>query len=161
MPGKTALILRLGCGRGSERVLLGQFYNCHDQTTLNLVQQGPKPQTLEYAVKKATDIDDQMDNVVMGMIDIGQRWTTAPNECDSGHQWNKDATAVVIGVENGMEHDGEVQAVALFTNPQGVYNTYLCTWDPSPGRIWNRKHWAPKPSKLRERLNSETSDGKA
>ncbi|OWZ03370.1 hypothetical protein PHMEG_00024910 [Phytophthora megakarya] len=53
-----------------------------------------------------------------------------------------------------------MSAVALFTNPQGVYNTYSGTWDPPTGRVWNGKYWAPKSTKQRKRSNSETSGGK-
>ncbi|GMF37382.1 unnamed protein product [Phytophthora fragariaefolia] len=35
----------------------------------------------------------------------------------------------------------EVEQVALFTNPQGVYNAYSGTWDPPPGHVLNGKYW--------------------
>ncbi|OWZ10182.1 hypothetical protein PHMEG_00017009 [Phytophthora megakarya] len=70
----TGLRSVVGRNRVRERVLLGQFYRCLDKTTQKLVRQEPKPQTLEDAVKKATDIDDPMDNVAIGMINIGQAY---------------------------------------------------------------------------------------
>ncbi|ETM37467.1 hypothetical protein L914_15981, partial [Phytophthora nicotianae] len=85
MPGETyadfAAALRevVGKNKVSERVLLAQFYRCFDKTTKKLVQQPPKPKTLERAVAKATIIDDPMDNVAQGMQNIGQAWATAPS----------------------------------------------------------------------------------
>ncbi|OWY97965.1 hypothetical protein PHMEG_00031385, partial [Phytophthora megakarya] len=85
MPGETfadfAAGLRDLCGqnRVSERVLLAQFYRSLENTTRQLVKQRPRPKTLEEAVDKATEIDDPIDNVARGMLNIGQAWTTAPN----------------------------------------------------------------------------------
>lgn len=31
--------------------------------------------------------------------------------------------------------------MALFTNPQGVWNAYSSTWDVPPGHTWNGKYW--------------------
>ncbi|OWY91839.1 hypothetical protein PHMEG_00039416 [Phytophthora megakarya] len=157
----------------TERVLLGQFYRCLDKTTRKLVQQEPEPQTLEEAVKEETDIDYPMDNVAIGMKNIGQAWATAPSRfvfpmdgttgqtnVIPGISGTGLPTAMVCGMENGMGHDGEMSAVALLTNPQGVYNTSSGTWDPPPGRVWNGKYWAPKSTKQRKRSNAETSGGK-
>ncbi|GMF46600.1 unnamed protein product [Phytophthora fragariaefolia] len=95
MPGEThadfAASLRDVVGRNkvSERVLLAQFYRCLDETTKKLVKQHPKPRTLEEAVDKATEIDDPMDNVAQGMINIGtepirdsDEWHDGRHECD-------------------------------------------------------------------------------
>ncbi|ETO58988.1 hypothetical protein F444_22634, partial [Phytophthora nicotianae P1976] len=85
MPGKTyadfAAALRdvVGWSKVSERVLLAQFYRSLDRTTKKLVKQRPKPRTLEEAVDKANEIDDSMDNVALGMMNIGQPWATAPS----------------------------------------------------------------------------------
>ncbi|EEY54691.1 uncharacterized protein PITG_20354 [Phytophthora infestans T30-4] len=38
--------------------------------------------------------------------------------------------------------EDEMEGVALFTNPQGVWNLYSGTWDVPPGRAWNGKFWA-------------------
>ncbi|KAE9160915.1 hypothetical protein PF002_g32507 [Phytophthora fragariae] len=63
----------------SERTLLAQFYRNLVKTTRMLVKQDPVPVTLEQAVDKATAIDDPIDNVAQGILNIGQAWATAPN----------------------------------------------------------------------------------
>ncbi|GMF45583.1 unnamed protein product [Phytophthora fragariaefolia] len=85
MPGETyadfAAGLRDVVGRNkvSERVLLAQFYRWLDKTTKKLVKQAPKPTTHEDTVDIATEIDDPMDNVAQGMMNIGLPWRTAPS----------------------------------------------------------------------------------
>lgn len=65
MPGETyadyAAVLRelVGKNRVSERVLLAQFYRYIDKTTKKLVQQEPKPKTLERAVTKTRRLTTQ------------------------------------------------------------------------------------------------------
>ncbi|KAG4053315.1 hypothetical protein PC123_g11546 [Phytophthora cactorum] len=51
----------VGRNKGSERVLLVQFYRLLAKTTKKLVKLDSKPRTLEEAVDKAADIDDPMD----------------------------------------------------------------------------------------------------
>ncbi|OWZ03867.1 hypothetical protein PHMEG_00024328 [Phytophthora megakarya] len=46
---------------------------------------------------------------------------------------NNVTTSVAVEQDTG--------AVALFTNPQGVWNNYSGTWEKPPGRAWNRKYW--------------------
>ncbi|ETL97044.1 hypothetical protein L917_05602 [Phytophthora nicotianae] len=160
MPGEThadfAAGLRGVVGRNkvSERVLLAQFYRCLDKTTKKLVKQDPKPRTLEEAVDKATEIDDPMDNVAQGMANIGQAWAIAPSRYVIPMDGTTGQTGVIPGIsgtgvptlmpaggENGTTAAGDVRPVALFTNPQGVYNAYSGTWDPPPGHLWNGKYW--------------------
>lgn len=43
-----------------------------DKTTRKLVKQDPKLRTLEEGVDKATEIDDPLDHVAQGMINIDQ-----------------------------------------------------------------------------------------
>ncbi|GMF88832.1 unnamed protein product [Phytophthora fragariaefolia] len=168
MPGEThadfAAGLRDVVGRNHvrERVLLAQFYRCLDKTTKKLVKQPPKPKTLEQAVAKATKIDDPMDNLTQGMINIGQAWATAPTRyiiSMSGTMWNTNVIPGISGTGLPTELMGgtsgestvrsEAEQVALFSNPQGVYNSYSGTWDPPPGRVWNGKFWC-EPRKTRK-----------
>ncbi|KAE9106876.1 hypothetical protein PF010_g12469 [Phytophthora fragariae] len=72
MPGETyadfVAGLRDVVGRNhvSERALLAHFYRCLDKTSRKLVRQG------------WTEIDDPMDNVAQGMLNVGLPWATAP-----------------------------------------------------------------------------------
>ncbi|KAE9356739.1 hypothetical protein PR003_g2153 [Phytophthora rubi] len=159
MPGEThadfAAGLRdvVGQNKVSERVLLAQFYRCLDKTTKKLVKQSPKPRTLEEAVDKATEIDDPMDNVAQGMINIGQAWATAPSRYVIPMSGTTGETNVIHGISGPLPTEmidgasseamlrSEVEHVALFTNPQGVYKAYSGTWDPPAGHAWNGKYW--------------------
>jgi hypothetical protein len=117
----------------SERTLLSQFYRNLDKTTRMLVKQDPVPTTLEQAVDKATAIDDPIDNVAQGMMNIGQAWATAPNAFAVPMSGTMGSVAIVPGVGVGAgptseslmaQMSTESQEVAFFTNPQGVYNKY-------------------------------------
>ncbi|KAG2823388.1 hypothetical protein PC113_g22195 [Phytophthora cactorum] len=148
MPGEIhadfSSILRdvVGRNRVSERVLLEQFYRCLDKTTKKLIQPDPKPRALEEAVDKATEIDDPMDNVVLGLVNIGQPWvipmdgTAGQTNVLSGISGAGLAMVLASSTDRGTTAHGG-QTVALFTNPQGVYNAYSGTWDPAPGHVWN------------------------
>ncbi|OWZ08380.1 hypothetical protein PHMEG_00019095 [Phytophthora megakarya] len=157
MPGEThadfAAGLRDVVGRDnvSERVLLAQFYRNLDKTTKKLVKLKPKPRMLEEAVEKATEIDDPMDNIAHGMMNIGQSWATAPSRYFIPMDGTTGKTSVIPGVSGtGMDAkmtgsvddvDGSgKRAVALFTSPQGIYNAYSGTWDPPPDHAWNGKY---------------------
>lgn len=148
-PGETfadfAAGLRVATGPNhvSERTLLAQLYRNLDKTTRMLVKQEPVPMTLEQAVDKATAIDDPMDNVAQGMMNIGQAWATAPNAyaipmngtlnnvaIDPGVGIGAEATTENLAAQTGV-HNAEL---AYFTNPQGVYNKYTGTWDVPDGR---------------------------
>ncbi|KAE8963516.1 hypothetical protein PR002_g29265 [Phytophthora rubi] len=157
MPGETyadfAAGLRdvVGRNRVKERVLLGQFLRCLDKTTKKLVQQRPKPKTLEAAVDKATEIDDPMDNVAQGMANIGQPWAVAPSHHLMTLTGTTGPMSVIPGISgtglptemaNAYAAGGENSGVALFTNPQGVWNECSGTWDSLPGHAWNGKFWA-------------------
>ncbi|GMF57766.1 unnamed protein product [Phytophthora fragariaefolia] len=108
MPGETyadfAAGLRscVGRNRVSERVLLAQFYRCLEKTTRKLVKQRPKPKTLEEAVDKATDIDDPMENVAQGMINIGQSWATAPSHHVVAMEGTMRPTAIIPGLSSAV-----------------------------------------------------------
>jgi len=163
MPGEThanfAAGLRDTVGRNkvSDRVLLAQFYRCLDKTTKKLVKQHPAPRTLEDAVAKATEIEDPMDNVAQGMLNIGQAWATAPSRYVIPMDGTMGQTSVIPGISGaGMDgsvlNPGEMPQMALFTNPQGIYNEFTGTWDPPPGRVWNGKCWAePRKSEARRK----------
>ncbi|GMF48286.1 unnamed protein product [Phytophthora fragariaefolia] len=160
MPGETyadfAAGLRDVVGRNnvSERVLLAQFYRCLDKTTRKLVRQEPRPKTLEEAVDKATEIDDPIDNVAQGMMNIGLPWATAPRPYLIPMVGTTGQTIPGIGgmglptgmLNSASANDGtttrkDMEHVALFTNPQGDYNKATGTWDPPPGHLWNGKYW--------------------
>ncbi|KAE8951765.1 hypothetical protein PR001_g33589, partial [Phytophthora rubi] len=48
--------------------------------------------------------------------------------------------------------------VALFTNPQGIYNAWSGTWDPPPGHQWNGKYWYEPKKVERKRRVAAASD---
>ncbi|EGZ06232.1 hypothetical protein PHYSODRAFT_246670 [Phytophthora sojae] len=181
MPGETyadfAAGLRdvIGPNNMHERVLLAQFYRCLDKTTRKLVQQEPKPKTLEEAVEKATEIDDPMDNVAQEMLNSGLPWAKAPRPylismagttgqtipgiggmgLPAGMLSNVDTSEGVVGTKE-MEH------VALFTNPQSVYNKATGTWDPPPGHVWNGKYWyEPRKTERKRAAAKATTSGRA
>ncbi|ETP03657.1 hypothetical protein F441_19409 [Phytophthora nicotianae CJ01A1] len=171
MPGKTyadfAAALRDVVGRNkvSERVLLAQFCRSLDKTTKKLVKQRPKPRTLEEAVDKANEIDDPMDNVALGMMNIGQPWATAPSPYLVPVDGTTGQTLVIPGIGgtglstelmaaglNGTTTtDGDGGVVALFTNPRGVWNKYSGTWDVPSGRVWNGQFWYEPKKNARKR----------
>ncbi|ETM97197.1 hypothetical protein PPTG_20454, partial [Phytophthora nicotianae INRA-310] len=102
------------------------------KTTRQLVKQPPKPRKLEEAVDKATEIDDPIDNVVQGMHNIGQAWSTAPNTYLVLMDGTTGQVLVIPDVGSGVgameEGNGMVRTdgedLAYFTNPQGVWNKY-------------------------------------
>ncbi|KAG2837943.1 hypothetical protein PC116_g7692 [Phytophthora cactorum] len=139
----------VGRNKASERVLLAQFYRCLVKTTQKLVKQGKEPRTLEEAVDCPTEIDDPMDNVAQGMRNTGQPWATAPSPYLVPMAGMTGQTAVIPGIGGpGLPADvmalatgGTTTAeplqntIALFTNPQGVWNPYSATWDVPAGRV--------------------------
>ncbi|KAE8881667.1 hypothetical protein PF005_g1736 [Phytophthora fragariae] len=158
-------------GRVKERVLLAQFLRCLDKTTKKLVQQRPKPKTMEEAVDKATEIDDPMDNVAQGMANIGQPWAVAPSHQLMMMTGTTGPMSVIPGISgtglptemaNAFEASGgEASGVALFTNPQGVWNECSGTWDSLPGHAWNGKFWAEtKQHELRRQVVRPKAEGK-
>ncbi|KAG6586715.1 uncharacterized protein IUM83_18115 [Phytophthora cinnamomi] len=46
-----------------------------------------------------------------------------------------------VSTNEGIMARRDMEHVALFTNPQGVYNKATGTWDPPPGHVWNGKYW--------------------
>ncbi|KAE8902196.1 hypothetical protein PF002_g9662 [Phytophthora fragariae] len=117
-----------------------------------LVKHDPIPTTLEQAVDKATAINDPIDNVAQGMMNIGQAWATAPNAFTVPMNGTMGSVAIVPGVGMGVgptadtlaaQMGAESHEVAFFTNPQGVYNKYTDTWDVPEGRFWNGRYWQP------------------
>ncbi|GMF53433.1 unnamed protein product [Phytophthora fragariaefolia] len=82
----------------SEWALLAQFYRCLDKTTMKLVKQHPTPRTLEEAVDKATEIDDPMDNVAQGMINISQASASAPSRYVISMSGTMGDTTVIPGI---------------------------------------------------------------
>ncbi|KAE9021477.1 hypothetical protein PR001_g13365 [Phytophthora rubi] len=151
MPGETcadfAAALHDLCGnnRVRERVLLAQFYRSLDRTTRLLVKQRPKPETLEEAVDKATEINDPIDNVAQGMENIGQAFVTAPETYVVPANGTTGDMALIPGV--GSTDVAEEEKLACFANSRGVYNKYLGMWEAPKGRVWNGHMWAPVPRK--------------
>ncbi|OWZ06337.1 hypothetical protein PHMEG_00021419 [Phytophthora megakarya] len=94
------------------------FYRCLDKTTRVLVRQKHVPKTLEKAADKATEISNPIDNVALGMENIGQVFVTAPGsymvpaEETTGHM-------VMIPGIGGVEATGGIPA--NFPHPRGLY----------------------------------------
>ncbi|KAE9243909.1 hypothetical protein PF004_g5922 [Phytophthora fragariae] len=151
MPGETyadfAAALRDLCGNNKirERVLLAQFYRSLDRTTRLLVKQRPKPETLEEAVDKATEINDPIDNVAQGMENIGQAFVAAPDTYVVPANGTTGHMALIPGVSS--TNVAEEEKLACFTNSRGVYNKYLGLWEAPKSRVWNGHMWAPLPRK--------------
>ncbi|KAE8876775.1 hypothetical protein PF010_g28349 [Phytophthora fragariae] len=179
MPGETyaeyAAALRevVGRNRVKERTILAQFYRNLDKTKRQLVKQSSTPRTLEEAVDKASETDDQMDNVAKGMENIGQSRATAPSPFLVPMAGTTGQTMVIPGVGNpdlagyvageGGPMAGSDSAWALFTNPRDVFNRWSGTWEPLTDRTWNGKYWAlPKAGSERaKRKKAETSSTEA
>ncbi|KAE9082917.1 hypothetical protein PF010_g21398 [Phytophthora fragariae] len=137
---------RIGVTQPSEGegALLAQFYRNLDKTTRQLVKQSPTPRAVEEAVDKASDTDDQMDNVVKGMENISQSWATAPNPFPVPMAVTTGQTMVIPGVGNpdlagyvageGGLMAGSDSAWVLCTNPRGVFNRWSGTLEPPTGR---------------------------
>jgi hypothetical protein len=99
------------------------------------------------------------------MLNIGQAWATAPSRYVIPMDGTMGQTSVIPGISGagvaammaaGMDgsvlNPGEMPQMALFTNPQGIYNEFTGTWDPPPGRVWNGKCWAePRKSEARRK----------
>ncbi|GMF57008.1 unnamed protein product [Phytophthora fragariaefolia] len=166
MPNETyadfAAGLRIYVGRNKvkQQVLLAQFYRCLEKTTRTLVKQRPRPRTLEKAVDKATDIDDPMENVAQVMINIGQASATTPSRHVVPMEGTMGPTSIIPGLSSAVAlvdgsgsttQDG-VERVAMFTNPQEIYNKYSGKWDKPPGHKWNGKCWYEPQNAERKRI---------
>lgn len=163
----------VGRNRVSERVLLAQFYRCLDKTTRQLVKQDPKPRFLEKAVEKTNRIDDPMDNVARGMANAGLPFATAPSSYLVPMAGTTGQTVMIPGIggaglpvelnqiEDITEEEGAArtgaESLALFTNPQGVYNAFAGIWEPPSGHVWNGKYWQPKTKVVRKRQTKSTA----
>jgi hypothetical protein len=169
MPGETyadfAAGLRDATGRNlvEERVLLPLF-----KPDRQAVGKQREPATLERAVDFATEIDDTNANVAQGMQNIGQPWATAPSPYLIFMTGTTGQTMVIPGIGGTglplealiaahMTTTGGEGAVALFTNPQGVWNKFSGTWDVPKGRQWNGKFWAETASKKERRPAPEST----
>ncbi|OWY93052.1 LOW QUALITY PROTEIN: hypothetical protein PHMEG_00037690 [Phytophthora megakarya] len=71
--------LRSAAGRNKvrEKVLVAAFLRNLDRTTRSLLLQGPKPKTLEKAIKQATKYEDPYSNVAPGTATVGPPRATA------------------------------------------------------------------------------------
>ncbi|KAE8993458.1 hypothetical protein PR002_g20229 [Phytophthora rubi] len=127
---------------GQRRMMPGETL---DRTTRLLVKQRPKPETLEEAVDKATEINDPIDNVAQGMENIGQAFVTVPETYVVPANGTTGHMALIPGV--GSTDVAEGEKLACFTNSRGVYNKYLGLWEAPKGRVWNGHMWAPVPRK--------------
>ncbi|GMF41781.1 unnamed protein product [Phytophthora fragariaefolia] len=139
------------------------------------VRQEPRPKTLEEAVDKATEIDDPMDNVAQGMMNIGLPWATAPRPYLIPMVGTTGQPIPGIGdmglpagmLNNASANDGtttrnDMKHVALFTNPQGVYNKATGTWDPPPGHLWNGKYcYEPRKTERKREVAKVMTSNKA
>ncbi|RAW23565.1 hypothetical protein PC110_g20001 [Phytophthora cactorum] len=134
----------VGRNKASERVLLAQFYRCLVKTTQKLVKQGKEPRTLEEAVDCPTEIDDPMDNTAV-IPGIG------------GPGLPADVMALATGGTTTAEP--LQNTIALFTNPQGVWNPYSATWDVPAGRVWNGRFWAETNKNSQPRSQATRREG--
>ncbi|OWZ15591.1 hypothetical protein PHMEG_00010741 [Phytophthora megakarya] len=147
----------VGRNRVSERVLLAQFYRYLEKVTRQLVKQAPRPRYLEKAVEKANKIDGPMDNVARVMANVGLPIATAPTSYVMPMLGTTGQTMMIPGIGsaglvtevNQIEETTEdkgvrrraTESLALFNNPQGVYNAYAGIWEPPSGHVWNGKYW--------------------
>ncbi|GMF57863.1 unnamed protein product [Phytophthora fragariaefolia] len=129
---------------------VGSILPVSDETTRKLVRQHPKPRTLEDAVRKATKIDDPMENVVRGMSNVGQPGAIEPSRHVVPMEGTMGPTTIIPGIRSaiptnrtggGVATQSEVEHVAMFTNPQGIYKKFSGKWDKPPGHQWNGKYW--------------------
>ncbi|OWZ09386.1 LOW QUALITY PROTEIN: hypothetical protein PHMEG_00017921 [Phytophthora megakarya] len=120
-----------GNNRIKEHVLLKEFYCSVDRTTRALVKQyrpGPSMTRWKNRLKLAI---------------IFTTWIEAWKTLDkilsvsgtTGH------IAMIPGV--GRAVITEEENLALFTNPRGIYNTFLGLYEAPRGRTWNGTIWAP------------------
>ncbi|KAE8965286.1 hypothetical protein PR001_g28779 [Phytophthora rubi] len=138
----------------------------------------PKPKTLEEAVDKATEINNPMDNVAQGMLNVGLPWATAPRPYLIPMTGTMGQTMVIPGIggpglptdmtsTTGVQGDvseawNDMEHAALFTNPQGVYNAVTGTWDPPPGHQRNGKYWyEPKKTERKRAAAASPASGRA
>ncbi|GMF48303.1 unnamed protein product [Phytophthora fragariaefolia] len=91
-----------------------------------------------------------MENVAQGMSNIGQPWATAPSRHVVPMEGTMGPTTIIPGIssaiptnrtDGGVATRSEVEHVAMFTNPQGIYNKFSGKWDKPPGHRWNGKYW--------------------
>ncbi|GMF32679.1 unnamed protein product [Phytophthora fragariaefolia] len=100
--------------RVREETLLGQFYRCLEKTT----------RQLPWAV-----------SAVPGAVQMDG--TTGPVTVVPGLEGE-------AGVRTAAwaEHGQEMEGVAYFTNPQGVFNKTSGVWAVPRDRVWNGRYWA-------------------
>ncbi|KAE8909633.1 hypothetical protein PF005_g12725 [Phytophthora fragariae] len=154
MPGETyedfAAGLRdvVGRNRVVEWVLLAPFLRYLGNATKKLVQQRPKPKTLDESVDKATEIDDPVDSVAQGMANIGQPWAVAASHrlmTMTGTTGLMRVTPDISGTGNSTEMantyaaGGKNSGFALFANPHGLWNECSGTCDSLPDHVWGCK----------------------
>ncbi|ETI53029.1 hypothetical protein F443_03970 [Phytophthora nicotianae P1569] len=111
----------------------------------------PKPGTLEEAVDKATEIDDPMDNVAQGMVNIGQSWATAPCRYVIPMDGTTGQTSVIPGIS------GTGLATLMAASEDGRLQRVSGTWDPPPGHIWNGKYWDEPKKKEKQRMSGAST----
>ncbi|GMF20629.1 unnamed protein product [Phytophthora fragariaefolia] len=162
----TTMVANLQPATSNEQSSEGTGTEAARVTTRKLVKQASKPTILKKWVDKATEIDDPMDSVAQGMLNIGQAWATAPSRYIVPIDGTRGQTNVIPripsgtgiaavlagGVEAAATAQGDMQAYALFTNPQPIYNKYSGTWEPPPGHLWSGKYWNESRRSERERL---------
>ncbi|KAG3137485.1 hypothetical protein PI126_g17387 [Phytophthora idaei] len=138
------------------RMMPGETYATGLRDVVERNKLGTEPGTLEEAVDRATEVDDPMDNVAQGVQNTGQPWATAPSPYLIPMPGSTGRTMVFPGIGgtglptgmmtvsagNTTAVDQEQGAMALFTNPQGVWYNCPGTWDVPTGRVWNGQFWA-------------------
>ncbi|OWZ20909.1 hypothetical protein PHMEG_0004620 [Phytophthora megakarya] len=61
-------------------------------------------------------------------------------------------------VANAVAVESDTGSVALFTNPQGVWNNYTGTWELPVGRVWNGKYWSESKKKGFRKTSVESKE---
>ncbi|KAE8905017.1 hypothetical protein PF003_g11303 [Phytophthora fragariae] len=51
----------------------------------------------------------------------------------------------------------DTEGLSYFTNPQGVWNEYIGTWDVPDGRTWNGRYWKPSRKERTQKAGSDTA----
>ncbi|GMF59662.1 unnamed protein product [Phytophthora fragariaefolia] len=58
---------------------------------------------------------------------------------------------------SGSTTQNRIEEVAMFTNPQGIYNNYSGKWDKLPGHKWKGKYWYEPQKEERKRIARDSS----
>ncbi|KAE9304369.1 hypothetical protein PF008_g21984 [Phytophthora fragariae] len=99
------------------------------------------------------------------MHNIGQAWATAPNpylvpmDGTTGQLLMIPGVGGAASMEEGPNPNSkpDTEGLSYFTNPQGVWNEYIGTWDVPDGRTWNGRYWKPSRKERTQKAGSDTA----